>query len=93
MGNAGRSAVFPKLVRERKVVGTGRVVDPAILENPAVYPDDEVKKRIWIPEAVNADYDTARTRAWQTAIAECERFAAAVLAWMESPDPTLIAPI
>jgi hypothetical protein len=35
----------------------------------------------------------ARTRAWQAAIAECERFAAAVLAWLERPDPTLIAPI
>jgi hypothetical protein len=34
-----------------------------------------------------------RTRAWQTAIAECERFAAAVMAWLERPDPTLIAPI
>jgi hypothetical protein len=34
-----------------------------------------------------------RTRAWQTAIAECERFAVAVLAWLERPDPTLIAPI
>jgi hypothetical protein len=34
-----------------------------------------------------------RTRAWQTAIAECERFAVAVLEWLERPDPTLIAPI
>jgi putrescine transport system substrate-binding protein len=41
-------------------------VDPAILDNPAVYPDEDVKKRIWLPEAVSAEYDTARTRAWQT---------------------------
>ena len=34
-----------------------------------------------------------RIRAWQTAIAECGRFAAAVLGWMERPDPTLIEPI
>jgi hypothetical protein len=34
-----------------------------------------------------------RTRAWQTAIAECERFAVAVVAWLERPDPTLIEPI
>lgn len=34
-----------------------------------------------------------RIRAWETAIAECGRFAAAVLAWMERPDPTLIEPI
>lgn len=35
----------------------------------------------------------ARIRAWETAIAECGRFAEAVLAWMERPDPTLVAPI
>jgi hypothetical protein len=34
-----------------------------------------------------------RIRAWETAIAECGRFADAVLAWMERPDPTLIEPI
>jgi hypothetical protein len=34
-----------------------------------------------------------RIRAWETAIAECGRFAEAVLRWMERPDPTLIAPI
>ena len=31
-----------------------------------------------------------RIRAWETAIAECGRFADAVLGWMERPDPTLI---
>jgi hypothetical protein len=35
----------------------------------------------------------ARIRAWETAIAECGRFADAVLEWMERPDPTQIAPI
>jgi len=34
-----------------------------------------------------------RIRAWETAIAECGRFAEAALAWMERPDPTLIEPI
>jgi hypothetical protein len=34
-----------------------------------------------------------RIRAWETAIAECGRFAEAVLSWMERPDPTLIEPI
>jgi hypothetical protein len=34
-----------------------------------------------------------RIRAWETAIAECGRFAESVLRWMERPDPTLIAPI
>ncbi len=35
----------------------------------------------------------ARIRAWETAIAECGRFAEAVLRWMERPDPTLVEPI
>ena len=35
----------------------------------------------------------ARIRAWETAIAECSRFADAVMAWMERPDPSLIEPI
>jgi hypothetical protein len=34
-----------------------------------------------------------RIRAWERAIGECGRFAEAVLAWMERPDPTLIEPI
>jgi hypothetical protein len=34
-----------------------------------------------------------RIRAWETAIAECGRFAEAVVRWMERPDPTLIEPI
>jgi len=35
----------------------------------------------------------ARERDWERAIAECERFAEAVLRWMERPDPSLIRPI
>ena len=35
----------------------------------------------------------ARIRAWEGAIAECGRFAEAVLRWMERPDPTLVKPI
>jgi hypothetical protein len=35
----------------------------------------------------------ARIRAWETAIAECGRFAEAVIAWLERPDPALIEPI
>ena len=34
-----------------------------------------------------------RIRAWETAIAEFGRFAAAVLDWLERLDPTLIEPI
>jgi predicted acylesterase/phospholipase RssA len=35
----------------------------------------------------------ARIAAWERAIAECERFAEAVLRWMERPDPTRLQPI
>jgi len=35
----------------------------------------------------------ARIRAWERAIGECERFAEAVLGWLERPDPTLLQPI
>lgn len=35
----------------------------------------------------------ARIRDWERAIGECERFAEAVLRWMERPDPTLLQPI
>jgi len=35
----------------------------------------------------------ARERDWQRAIDECERFAEAVLGWLERPDPGLLRPI
>jgi predicted acylesterase/phospholipase RssA len=34
-----------------------------------------------------------RIRAWERAIGECERFAEAVLRWLERPDPSLLQPI
>jgi predicted acylesterase/phospholipase RssA len=35
----------------------------------------------------------ARIRDWERAIGECERFAEAVLRWVEHPDPDLLRPI
>jgi len=35
----------------------------------------------------------ARMRAWRRAIAECERFADEVMAWLERPDPSRLAPL
>ncbi|MEW5881272.1 MAG: patatin-like phospholipase family protein [Pseudomonadota bacterium] len=35
----------------------------------------------------------ARIRAWRRAIGECERFADEVMAWLERPDPTRLAPL
>lgn len=40
-------------------------VDPAILANPAVYPDDKVKARLWAPKPFSEEQDRAMTRAWQ----------------------------
>ncbi|CAG0909847.1 unnamed protein product, partial [Darwinula stevensoni] len=39
-------------------------VDKAVLENPAVYPTDEVKKLIWAPKAFSDAQSEAMTRAW-----------------------------
>lgn len=39
-------------------------VDKAILDNPAVYPDADVMKRVFLPKAVSPEYEQARTRAW-----------------------------
>ena len=41
-------------------------VDKAVLDNPAVYPDDKVKARLWAPKPFSEDQDRAMTRAWQT---------------------------
>ncbi len=35
----------------------------------------------------------ARIRDWERAIAECERFAEAVMKWLTRPDPTLLQPL
>ena len=41
-------------------------VDPAILADPAVYPDAEIIKRLWAPKALGEEQDRALTRAWTT---------------------------
>ncbi|WP_395688501.1 polyamine ABC transporter substrate-binding protein [Aestuariivirga sp.] len=41
-------------------------VDKAVLENPAVYPDDKVKARLWAPKPFSEEQERAMTRAWQT---------------------------
>ena len=41
-------------------------VDPAILADPAIYPDEETIKRLWAPKAFNEDQDRAINRAWST---------------------------
>jgi putrescine transport system substrate-binding protein len=39
-------------------------VDPAILNDPAVYPDAETVKRLWALAAFSDEQDRAMTRAW-----------------------------
>jgi putrescine transport system substrate-binding protein len=36
-------------------------VDPAVLANPAVYPTDEVMKRLWTPKPLTEEQDRALT--------------------------------
>jgi putrescine transport system substrate-binding protein len=43
-----------------------KLVDPAIQADPAVYPDDETKKRLWTVKTLSSDLERARTRAWST---------------------------
>jgi len=39
-------------------------VDPALLANPAVYPDEATIKRLWALKPFNEEQDRAMTRAW-----------------------------
>lgn len=41
-------------------------VDPAILANPAVYPDAEAISRLWTMDMLSEEQDRAMTRAWST---------------------------
>jgi putrescine transport system substrate-binding protein len=41
-------------------------VDPAVLANPAVYPDDKVMQRLWAPKPFSEEQDREMLRAWQT---------------------------
>ena len=47
-------------------LAANKFVDPAILADPSLYPDDEVKKRLWTPKSVSSEVEQARTRAWST---------------------------
>jgi putrescine transport system substrate-binding protein len=40
------------------------LVDEAIRNDPAVYPDEETKARLWAPQPFNEEQDRAMTRAW-----------------------------
>jgi putrescine transport system substrate-binding protein len=39
-------------------------VDKAVLSDPAVYPSEEIKKRLWVQETASQDYERLRTEAW-----------------------------
>ncbi len=45
-------------------LAANKFVDPAILADPAVYPDNEVKKRLWIQKSVSKEVEQARMKAW-----------------------------
>jgi putrescine transport system substrate-binding protein len=39
-------------------------VDPALLNDPVVYPPPELRARLYLPAELGPDYDRLRTRAW-----------------------------
>jgi putrescine transport system substrate-binding protein len=45
---------------------SNKFVEPAILTDPAIYPDDETKKRLWTEKTLSSEMERARTRAWST---------------------------
>ena len=47
-------------------LAANKFVEPAILADPAVYPDDELKKRLWTQKSVSSDVQRIRTRTWST---------------------------
>jgi putrescine transport system substrate-binding protein len=47
-------------------VPASKFVDPAVLADPAVYPDEELKKRLWTPKPLSQELERAMTRAWST---------------------------
>ena len=78
--NAGNAHKFINYMMEPEVIAkctnytnyananlaANKFVDPAILADPAVYPDDELKKRMWTQKSVSSDLERIRTRAWST---------------------------
>jgi putrescine transport system substrate-binding protein len=46
-------------------LAASKFVEPAILANPAVYPDAETLKRLWAPKPFSPEQDRAMTRTWQ----------------------------
>ncbi len=45
-------------------VPASKFVDPAVLANPAVYPDDAIKSRLWTPKPLTQELERAMTKAW-----------------------------
>jgi putrescine transport system substrate-binding protein len=47
-------------------VPASKFVDPAVLADPAVYPNDEIKQRLWTPKPLTPELERAMTKAWST---------------------------
>ena len=41
-----------------------KFVDPAILADPAVYPDDKIRKRLWTQRRLSADMEKIYAATW-----------------------------
>ena len=47
-------------------LAANKFVDPAILADPAIYPNEELRKQLWTTKTSSSEIDRARTRAWST---------------------------
>jgi putrescine transport system substrate-binding protein len=45
-------------------LAANKFVDPAILADPAVYPDDKVRRRLWTQKALSPEVERVRNQAW-----------------------------
>jgi putrescine transport system substrate-binding protein len=41
-----------------------KFIDKAVLEDPAVYPSDDIMKRLWVQKTASQEYERMRTEAW-----------------------------
>ena len=46
-------------------------VDPAIRDDPGIYPPDSVRRRFYLPTAAPRAYERARTRVWDRVKSGC----------------------
>jgi putrescine transport system substrate-binding protein len=46
------------------VAAARQFIDKKVLEDPAVYPSDDIMKRLWVQKTASQEYERLRTEAW-----------------------------